>query len=237
MRQENGGQMFGETSDRRLTSFRPRALGCGRGFAPYLPVLAGLHHVRMKTLLFFTSLLIIIFINRAADAVVTCDLQYPTVSGLTGLSIPDSRFSLFKHLQRRPRGRVSEFDYDASAIFDQGKMTSDFDGMKDRNAPVLLVNGVDNIVSGPFLYSGGYSTDQHPIGTSYSPADMIPCLSTVYVKNEYVSDLTFSAPFNSQSGIQDKENDVIDIVPSPGAFILGSLGLGMIGWLRRNRML
>jgi hypothetical protein len=191
----------------------------------------------MKTLLFFMSFLIIIFINRAADAVITHDAQYPTASGLTGLSIPDSRFSLFKHLQRGARGRVLKYNYDASAIFGQGTMTSDLGGMKDRNAPVLLVNGVDNIVSGSFLNSDGYSKDPHPIGTSYSPADMIPCLSTVYMKNEDVSDLTFSVPFNSQSGIQDKENDVIDIVPSPGAFILGSLGLGMIGWLRRNRML
>ena len=63
--------------------------------------------------------------------------------------------------------------------------------------------------------------------------NMVECFNTEHKKNESSSDLMVSVLLHNQSA----GYDVIDVVPSPGAFILGGIGLGVVGWLRRRRTL
>jgi hypothetical protein len=158
----------------------------------------------------------------------TCVLQQSKTSDFSGWSIPDPRFSVFKHFHWTAHGGVSNFDLDVSKIFYQVEMIKNHTGIGYLNTHVPVTDKSDHLGSDHFLDSFSRSESHYSIENSGSAAD--------FMINESSSDPAFFVPFNHQNGIPDIRNDIIDIVPLPSAFILGGLGLGMVGWLRRQRM-
>jgi hypothetical protein len=192
--------------------------------------------VKMRTWVFFISFLVILSLTQVAQAVIACSLQEPLRSNLSGLSMPDSRFALFEHLYGTPYNGALSFDFDAPAIFAHAKTNSRLDGNDPYDGPIFSGSTGDGVVSGHFLHSD-YFMDHQPIGHSWLSEGMIEWVNAKYEENEGSPDLMNSAISNNEGRIQDIGYDVIDVVPSPGAFILGSVGLAMIGWLRRHRTL
>ena len=190
----------------------------------------------MKTWVFGISFLIIFSFIETAIATIACPVQDPTSSGLSKFSIPDSRFPLAEPLYKTPQGGSSSSDFNASAIFTHAKKISRPDGHKDIGVPTLLEDENKDSVSEYFLCSV-YSDDHHPIGISWLPADTIEWINVENEENEGPLDLGSFAISNNQGRMEEIGYEIIDVVPSPGAFILGSVGLAMIGWLRRYRTL
>jgi hypothetical protein len=180
--------------------------------------------VKMKTLLFYMNFLIILSITQTAQAAITRSSDDPATSGFSGSSILDSPILLFEH-------KAASFGFDIPAIFTQEKKDSENDRGEDLNASILPSGGSAAVISGHFLHISDYFDDCHPIGRLRFSVD------AKYTKYEGLSEPTFFITSNNQSRIQDIGYDFIDVIPAPGALILGSVGLSMIGWLRRHRTL
>ena len=200
---------------------------------------------QMKVLLFCIYFLIILTITETAKAAIAYPFEDHATSNLSGFStvrrplgeMPDSRDWFFGHLYKMPHDGASGFDFDIPAIFAQENKVPEPGGHEDLHIPILSADESIVLISGPPLYRRDHFHGPHPIGHSRLSEDMINCFNAGYMKNETSLDLTAPAAHNSQGGIQTIGYDVIDVVPAPGAFILGSVGLSIIGWLRRNRTL
>jgi hypothetical protein len=98
--------------------------------------------------------------------------------------------------------------------------------------------------STPLLAFGGdWSTDWYGVGSGIGIAIDGPTdVDNLYNFNGFfgfVSDTPFSNVYIGTSSVEHYtlDNMVYSVIPAPGAILLGSIGVGLVGWLRRRRTL
>ncbi len=121
---------------------------------------------------------------------------------------------------------------------DAGKMTSDninlaagtyllsFDlaGNQRNDTPEQVTV---EVLLGP-LFSKSYSLSQHAPFQTFTEIFTVPTDQPVK--------LTFAGAHGDNIGML-LDNVAVSVVPAPGAFLLGSLGAGLVGWLRKRKSL
>lgn len=179
---------------------------------------------RMKAVVFYYSCIMILSLTATAQAALTCSVQKSATFRYSNDVLLDFRHTLSEQ-------RSADFGYDISKIFARGKKIFDIEGQGAFVLPVLFERESDDMVDVDF-FSPGFNT---PLSIGKSPllSNFVESFNSEHSDNDSFMDLTSSVSLNNQN----VGYDVIDVVPSPGAFILGGIGLGVVGWLRRRRTL
>jgi hypothetical protein len=123
-----------------------------------------------------------------------------------------------------PRNASLTFDFDAK--YEVRSLTFSYGG----NADSIVVEAWDG--SSTLLDSfSGVTDDGDPIGPETFNAGIGNSIYKLTWKDPVGSDPQIKYDLASLNGI------TLEVIPAPGAILLGSIGVGFVGWLRRRRTL
>ncbi len=144
-----------------------------------------------------------------------------SITELTGAGSLFARYSVSSQSQPNFVGTGSH---------DNGGVAMGWDGtiQIDLALPASMVGiGIMNSLGGPETFSvydsTGYLLESHPIVSGFN-------VYPVITRGSYdISRLVISGDFFAIDDLQ------FNAIPAPGAILLGSIGAGLVGWLRRRR--
>jgi hypothetical protein len=134
--------------------------------------------------------------------------------------------------------------YSAGSGYDLGCVSPDFVAFNASGATALLSDSVFNF-NGAYLTSAWANTQDIKVegylGASllYDTTVTVPNTAPTWVELNYlgIDKLQFTSlpgGFGHQFAM---DNFTYTVIPAPGAIALGSIGVGLVGWLRRRRTL
>jgi hypothetical protein len=123
-----------------------------------------------------------------------------------------------------PRNASLTFDFDA--IYEVRSITFSYGG----NADSIVVEAWDDTATLLDSFSG-VTDDGDPIGPETLNAGVGNSIYKLTWKDPVGSNPQIKYDLASLNGI------TLEVIPAPGAILLGSIGVGFVGWLRRRRTL